>query len=225
MPDRTASKFLIALLLLLAGGCASSSPKPIVLNLRSASDGRGFAQSFPHAYFSQADDGDRQVVLINDGYGKIVNPAQGPLQPVAVLPLQQVMRFKILWNPLSGTHTDAPSTTNAIIDWTIRAARPGETGDSLHYQGAGFVLVDGDSNRLTLTIRDATIQPTTHTGSLVDPLGTCAIFGTFVAYRNDGLVQSTIADLESAPAPASVEASAEMGPSNGGPPPRAPSAP
>jgi hypothetical protein len=131
------------------------------------------------------------------------------------------MHFKILWNPLPGTHTDAPSTTNAVIDWTVRAARPGEAGDSLHYEGAGFVGVDGDDQRLELTIRNATLRPTSHTGILVDPLGTCSVSGRFVAYRNDGLVRGTIADLQSQSTSAS-EASAEMEPAANGPPPRTP---
>jgi len=212
---------LLPLLLFLIGGCAASTPKPAVLSLHSAAGGRGFAQTFPNAYFSQSDDGDRQVVLINGGYAKIATHSAGPLQPVEALPLSQVMRFKILWSPLPGTHTDAPSTTNAIIDWTIRAARPGEEGDSLHYRGAGFVDVNGDSQRLTLTIRNLTLEPTSRTGSLVDPLGTCSVNGSFTAVRNDGLVQATIADLQSQP----VEAAAQMGPGSTGPPSRAPLAP
>jgi hypothetical protein len=210
------------LLLLLIGGCAASAPDPAIISLKSASGGRGFAQTFPHAYFSQSDDGDRQVVLIDDGRSKIVAPpTAGPIQPTAALPLQQVMQFKILWNPLPGTHTDAPSTTNAVIDWTIRAAPAGEQGDSIHYRGAGFVEVDGDSQRLTLTIRSVTLEPTSRTGSLVDPLGTCSLNGTFTAVRDDGMVQSAIADLQAQP----VEAAARMDPIGSAAPPRAPSAP
>jgi hypothetical protein len=227
MPTRTRSFYLIPLLLLFVGGCAASSPKPAVLSLQSIGNGHGFAQTFPHAYFSQSDDGDREVVLINDGILKRPTPSAGPIQPVASLPLTQVMHFKILWNPLPDTHTDAPSTTNAIIDWTIRTARPGEVGDSLHYQGAGFVEVDGDNQRLTLTIRNATLQATGHTGILVDPLGNCSLNGEFVAYRNDSLVQATIADMQSQQSNTPVEASAEMapgmGPAGNGPPPRTPS--
>jgi hypothetical protein len=207
--------------LLLVGGCAGSTPRPAVLSLQSEAGGREFAQTFPHAYFSQNDDGDREIILINDGNVKPAHPTAGPIQPVAALPLQQVMHFKILWNPLSGTHTDAPSTTNAVINWTIRAARPGEAGDSLHYRGAGFVQLEGDSQRLEIVIRNASIQPTSHTGILVDPLGTSTLNGRFVAYRNDGLVKGALADLQNEP-PTASEASAEMDPSSSGPPPRSP---
>jgi hypothetical protein len=216
---------LLPLLVLFVAGCSSNpTPKPAVLSLRSFSSGHTFAQSFPRAYFSQSDDGDREIVLINDGFAA-VKPTGGPLQPVATLPLQQIMHFKILWNPLPDTHTDAPSTTNAVIDWTISSARPGIAGDSLHYRGAGFVQIDGSPERLTLTIRNATIEPTAHTGSLMDPLGTCAINGRFTALRNDGLVNATVADLHAQPTSPPVEASAEMAPTNAGPPPRSPSAP
>ena len=223
LPSRSRrASSLIAILFLLTGGCASNSaPRPAVLSLRSAASGRNFAQTFPRAYFSQSDDGDREIILINDGFA-VVKPTAGPLQPVAALPLQQIMHFKILWNPLPDTHTDAPSTTNAVIDWTISSARPGVTGDSLHYRGAGFVQVDGDSQSLTLTIRNATLVPAAHTGSLVDPLGTCAVSGRFTALRNDGLVQATVADLHGNSAAPPVEASAEMDPTVNGPPPRAP---
>jgi hypothetical protein len=220
------AKYLFPVLIMALSGCASNAPpKPAVLSLESAASGRTFAQTFPHAYFSQADDGDREIILINDGFVAVKHTTGGPLQPVATLPLQQIMHVKILWNPLPDTRTDAPSATNAVIDWTITSARPGQTGDSLHYRGAGLVQVDGGYQRLTLTIRNATIEPTGHTGSLVDPLGTCRLNGTFTAMRNDGLVQSTIADLQGAPEGHSAEASAEMSPTNDGPPPRAPSAP
>jgi hypothetical protein len=218
--------FLLPIFAAICGGCASNpTPKPAVLSLQSAASGRSFAQKFPQAYFSQADDGDREVVLINDGYVKPVKQVEGPLQPVALVPLEQIMHFKILWNPLPGTHTDAPSTTNALIDWTITSSRPGQTGDSLRYRGAGFVQVDGGYDRLTLTIRNAMIQPTSHTGSLVDPLGNCTLNGSFTALRNDGLVHATVAQLQGEPASPPVEASAEMDPANGGPPTRSPSSP
>ena len=211
------------MLLLTAGGCASSPPKPAVLSLQSASTGHGFAQTFPHAYFSQSDDGDREILLVNDGLTQHpADQAAGPLQPVKALPLAQFMHFKILWNPLPGTHTDAPSTTNAVIDWTVRASPPGQQGDSLHYRGAGFVQIDGDSQRLWLTIRNATLQLTSRTGSLVDPLGTCSVSGKFEAVRNDGLVQGTLADLNGQPAAAPVDAAAQIGPTASGPPPRSP---
>jgi hypothetical protein len=212
------------LILLLAGGCASTSaPKPAILSLRSSSNGRGFAQTFPEAYFSQSDDGDREILLINDGVAQTPTHEAGPLQPVASLPLAQYMHFKILWNPLPGTHTDAPSTTNAVIDWTIRASPPGRAGDSLHYRGAGFVELDGNSHSLFLIIRNASLELTSHTGSLVDPLGTCTINGHFLAIRNDGLVNGTLADLdqkESGPDP--VDAAASIGPDASSPPPRTP---
>jgi hypothetical protein len=217
---------LFLVLVLVSGGCASNAPpKPAVLSLESTASGRTFAQTFPHAYFSQADDGDREIILINDGFVAAKPTSGGPLQPVAALPLQQIMHLKILWNPLPDTRTDAPSTTNAVIDWTITSARPGETGDSLHYRGAGFVQIYGGYQRLTLTIRNATIEPTGHTGALVDPLGACRLNGTFTAMRNDGLVEATVADLHGTPEIHSVEASAELSPTDGGPPPRAPSAP
>ena len=216
---------LLPLLLLFVTGCSSNpTPKPAVLSLRSFSTGHTFDQTFPRAYFSQSDDGDREIILINDGF-TAVKPTGGPLQPVATLPLQQIMHFKILWSPLPDTHTDAPSTTNAVIDWTISSARPGVSGDSLHYRGAGFVQIDGGSQRLTLTIRNATIEPTAHTGSLMDPLGTCAINGHFTALRNDGLVNATVADLHAQPGSSPVEAAAVMAPADAGPPPRSPSAP
>jgi hypothetical protein len=180
----------------LAAGC-SSTPAPALLALRPVAGGRGFAQRFPRAYFSQADDGDREVVLIDDGYTAAPAPAAGPLQPVATTPLQQFMSFKILWSPLHGTRSDAPSATNALIDWTIRASRPGRADDYMHYQGAGFVLVDGDSQFLTLDIRNASLEPTQHSGGLSDPLGPCTISGRFTAARDDGLVQATLTDLRS----------------------------
>jgi len=223
---RFRAALLIPMLALVAVGCASNAPpKPAVLSLQSAASGRTFAQTFPRAYFSQSDDGDREVILINDGFVAVKPTGGGPLQPVATLPLQQIMHLKILWNPLPDTRTDAPSATNAVIDWTITSVRPGETGDSLRYRGAGLVQVSGGNQRLTLTIRNATIEPTGHSGSLVDPLGVCWVNGTFTAMRNDGLVQATIADLHASPEGRSVEASAELSPTSGGPPPRAPSAP
>jgi hypothetical protein len=216
---------VILLLLLFVAGCASNpAPKPAVLSLRSTTSGRTFAQSFPRAYFSQSDSGDREIILINDGF-VAVKPTGGPLQPVATLPLQQIMHFKILWNPLPDTHTDAPSTTNAVIDWTISSSRPGVAGDSLHYRGAGFVQVDGGNDRLTLTIRNATIEPTAHSGSLVDPLGTCSINGSFTAMRNDGLVNAMVADLHAETTASPVEAAAQIDATEGGAPPRAPSGP
>lgn len=212
---------LLPFFLLITGGCAASSSKsnPAILSLHSITSARGYAQTFPHAYFSQSDDGDREVVLMNDRYSKAVDPVAGPLQPVETIPLDQVMHFKILWNPLPGTHTDAPSTTNAVIDWTIRAAGPGEEGDSLHYRGAGFVQVDGDSQRITLTIRNVTLNPTSRTGSMVDPLGTCSVNGRFTAIRNDGLVLAAIADLQMHPAARPVEAAAQMDPPSRNPAP------
>ena len=181
--------------LFLAAGC-SSQRYSASLQFRSIDTSHLFTERFSHAYFSQSDDGDRTVVLIDEGLPRTSSSPNGPLQPLKTIPLIQVVRFKILWNPLHGTRIDAPSTTNCIIDWVIRENGPQPTTDTLRYQGAGFVTAYGGPDSLTIKIRNSTLAAASHSGDLQDPLGRCEMTGSFTADRNDELVASTASRMD-----------------------------
>ncbi len=209
---------LSALALVALTGCQSGTTPPAVVGLQSDTTGKSFTQNFPQAYFSVTPEGDRDVVLIDEGIPKNITAQHGTIQPVSTIPLRQVMHFKILWDPPHGTQADAPSTTNAIIDWTIRTTDRSGNSDTLRYQGAGFVLTDSSRSEMYLRVRSASLESGQHTGNLIDPIGKCSMSGSFTAYRNDDLVTATIADMREEPVAAIPASTTE-----GGPPLRMPS--
>ena len=190
--------FLILSFTLLAVGC-SGSAGGAKMQLRSVDSARSFSETFPQAFYSQSDDGDRVVVLINDGLPRETGASVGPVKPIQNVPLRQVVRFKILWNPLHGTRIDAPSTTNCVIDWVIREAGPNPGADSLRYQGAGFVITRANDSGLGITVRSATLDAAARSGNLADPIGRCILSGKFTAVHDDQVVEATTRRMDQLP--------------------------
>ncbi|MBV8780751.1 MAG: hypothetical protein JO353_05075 [Phycisphaerae bacterium] len=210
-PRRTLQKLFPLILIPTLGlmaGCGSSVGAGD-LRFRSVESNRLFSEHFAKAYYSQSDDGDRTVVLINDGLPQ-AGPAEGPLDPVASEPLRQVVRFRILWNPLHGTRIDAPSTTNCVIDWIVRDTSSQAAVDSLHYQGAGYVSASQTEKGLVITVRSAALDAAARTGELADPVGRCIVNGKFIAIRDDQLVAATVARMDEMPLAEATPAAAQV---------------
>lgn len=192
---------LVLTLSLILGGCHSNPATQVTL--KSQDNGRVLIQRFARAYATRNQAGETSVVLVDDGH---VSPtADGPtvegsgpvLMPTRNPPLRQVLYIQILWNAMPNVQADAPSATNAVMDWVVRSYGSSGQPQTLHYQGAGFVWLDPGSQSVRVKIRNATLALKGRSGTeLEDPLGNCTMSGTIVALMDDTAVQNELAQAK-----------------------------
>jgi hypothetical protein len=204
---------LAVIAVVMATGCASA---PASLELSSTASGARFPQKFTRAFYSVGEGGEYNILLSEDGIVPAPSGGNKPIRTSAAAPLNQTVHIRVQWRPMRGVKPDAPTATNAVIDWYVRSNEP--SGDHLHYRGAGFVQLYGSNPKIRFLVRNARMELTRSNGRLNDPLGPSALTGAFVATRNDAFVNNTLSQLReqlaSNPTPARPA-------SHDGPPPRA----
>lgn len=208
----------LALLALLLGGCAGETAS---LQLVSNSSGRTYNQNFSRAFYTVGEGGEYDIILSEDGIVSAPARSSGPLATsTAAAPLNQMVYIRVQWRPMRGTKPDAPTATNAVIDWYVRTNDP-NGANHLHYRGAGFVQLYGGDPEIRFVVRNAHVELTGSAGKLSDPLGPSNLTGGFIATRNDAHVNSTLSFIREqfAARPAAHP------PGHDGPPPRAPAGP
>lgn len=94
----------------------------------------------------------------------------------------QLLHIDLIWLPKPGSTPLDPSATNATIRHVVISN--GQVGV---YGGAGFALPDGEpgDQKLTITLRDASLQLLESTEGFVDLLGPAQLTGTFTATRDE----------------------------------------
>lgn len=176
---RYLTPLLILLALLTLGGC-STQGRVATLRLQPQRDAEAFVQRFANAYAVTRDDGQTDVVLTDTTSND----------------LTLYMHLRLLWRPMSGTKTDQPSTTNAVIDWYVFSQD--EPRKMLRYTGAGLVTANPSAGDKTyVSIRNASLRLAARRGDLVDPVGPSTLTGSFHAQVDSGQVERALADLES----------------------------
>lgn len=205
--------------MIVTAGCKSGPPS---LQFSGEQSNRLYSQTFTRTYYRISEGGEYDIILNEDGIMPAPMGKSGPLSSAATaVPLSQTVHIRVRWRPQRGTKPDAPTATNAVIDWYVQSNEPGRQGDRLHYRGAGFVSIYGSGVQSRFVVRNARLELTASAGRLNDPLGPAALTGDFLATRNDGMVSSTLSQLREqfAARPAAAP--------NGydGPPPRLPSGP
>lgn len=178
--------------LICAPGCSSREGGAVTFD--ALDQNRTLTQVFPHAYIGQAGGGEYDVILVDKATDwDYRSPGKNrPLQPGDVEPIRQMMRIHLYWRPLAGT-TRNPAATNASVDWYVMG--PDGSGDMVVYEGAGFVMLRGSGDELTVVIRDGTVSPASGRGSLRDPVGPAKISGEAVAKVNSARVRETISEI------------------------------
>lgn len=209
---------LFSFLALTMTGCASS---PGSLVMTSDASSKQYTQTFNRAYYSQGDGGEYEVILMEDGIIAAPTKGNAPLaSSTAAAPLNQTVHIRVQWRPMRGSKADAPTATNAVINWYVRSNDVGST-DHLHYRGAGFVQVYGSGQKIQFAIRNAHLELTGSSGRLNDPLGPSRLTGTFVALRGDSQVSTALSTIREQLA---IRNGARPTPHDG-PPPRGPNGP
>lgn len=200
----------LALLGLLAGGCSGTSE----LTLSPAATRQSLSHTFEQAYLSRTEQGDYQVVLIDDGGAPAAHhDIDQPIQPAATPPLRQIVFIRVFWRPMKGSKSDFPSASNAALDWYVfGTGGRGET-DMVHYQGVGFVAINRSGDSANLRIDNAVVKPATVRGEIHDPIGRAALTGTVHARISREKVQTILAELKVARQGVEARAAAETSPS------------
>jgi len=174
-------------------GCSAGGGS---VTLELADKGRVLTQKFPHAYITQVQEGEYDVILVDKAtdwdYASSARKNR-PLIPVALDPARHLMHIHLYWRPLAGT-TRNPAATNASIDWYVLG--PEGTDDYVAYQGAGYVALHGSGDEHTVFIRDGQISRKAGRGSLQDPIGAASISGSAVAKPDRARVQELLAEVE-----------------------------
>jgi len=190
----------LGLILALATVAGCHTDPAAQVRLVSQDNSHVLIQRFARAYASNDEAGQINIVLVDDGH---ISPTAdaGPLQagaapvllPTRTPPLRQVLYVQVLWNAMPNVQIDAPSATNAVIDWVVLAYSGTGLPDALHYQGAGFVRLDEGSKSVRVHIRNATLALKGRNGTdLEDPLGHCTLSGIFTALKDDDAVQKEL---------------------------------
>jgi hypothetical protein len=172
-----------------------------------------YAQNFNQAYISSSAEGQYDVVLINDpaserksakpkGWkewalqwpGSASNPGK-PLEPLTAAALRQVVHLRVFWQAAGGSVAKDGVVTNAAIDWYVIAREESDRPEVLHYQGAGYVVLDEGRRATSVEIRDGSVRRTAAASELRDPVGPAQFRGTARAQRNTPVVRATIEEL------------------------------
>lgn len=192
MPALRLSLALVALCMMV--GCSASKGN---VTLHGDQSRTVYAQAFNQAYISNSRDGEYDVLLIQDPQtSKAESRGNKPLQPVAAAALRQMVHVHVFWQAEGGSVAKDGVVTNAAIDWYVIAHEASDHPEILHYEGAGYVLLDEGKKVTSVEIRDGTMKKTDLRGDLQDPLGPSRLTGTVKAQRNSTLVRSTLGDLK-----------------------------
>jgi hypothetical protein len=204
--------FVLALAsFVLTGGCSASKGK---VTLRGDENRTLYAQSFDQAWITASHDGEYDVILIQDaatnapkkdGLSSLWPPQlpgltkkndNKPLQPLEASTLRQIVHIHVFWQAAGGSVAKDGVVTNAAIDWYVLNHESTDHPELLHYQGAGYVVLDEGKKSTSVDIRDGSMRKNAVRGDLKDPVGPAQLKGTVKAQRNSQLVRDTIADLK-----------------------------
>jgi hypothetical protein len=202
----------IALAVGLLTGCSSSRGR---VTVRGEESRTVFAQNFNEAYISPGQAGEYDVVLVQDPRTKPQQPGRKfgsfqwpgrpaatprPLQPIGQDQVKQVVHIHVFWQAQGGSVARDGVVTNAAIDWYVLANADTDHAELIHYDGAGYVVLNEGRGGTTIEIRDGSMKKAESTG-LADPIGPALLQGKVKAQRNTQLVRDTLADLKSRTTP------------------------
>jgi hypothetical protein len=165
----------VAMAMVATAGCSSWRGSAGELRTVSLGEQSSILPSrFTTSYFAPDRNGSTTFMLADASLDSLLNnpPQSG-----------QILHVELLWNPLPGRTPMDPSATNASFRLIVFV--DGRVGI---YSGAGFALPYGDpqeSDSLTITVRDATLQLEEATAGFADALGVAQMTGTFTARRDE----------------------------------------
>jgi hypothetical protein len=195
-----------ALMLFVLVSCSASKGK---VTIRGDEGRTLYAQSFNQAYITSSHDGEYDVILIQDPQAnRPVAKTNKPLQPMTAAQLRQIVHIHVFWQAGGGSVAKDGVVTNAAIDWYVISHEASDRPQVLHYEGAGYVMLDEGRKTTSVEIRDGTMKKTEIRGDLRDPLGPAHLTGVVKAQRNSQLVRDTITDLKARTAGARTTVSA-----------------
>ena len=178
----------VALVLLtLLSGCSANQPALTVQRDRSAEK---FISRFDRAYFSQASDGQLNVVLITDGAGALAT-IDRPLETGTTASVRQIVLLRVLWQQTRGLRLDNPSASNATVQWHVISS----PDDRVTYTGSGWVQAQIDGDEAEIDLRNANVSIAQIVGNINDPLKRATLDGVLTAKRSDLAVKSYLDEL------------------------------
>ena len=168
-------------------GCASSQS----VEIKRDHSEQAFTATFDRAFYSQAVDGQLDVILIANGAND--SAVDKPLATTSEKSVRQVVHLRVLWQKPRGYRIDNPSANNATITWHVVAG----PNDRLTYTGAGWARVSIDDGEADLDIRNATLTIARVVGQIEDPLKRATFAGEVTAKRSDAAVRSYLDEIAS----------------------------
>jgi len=181
-------------LILLAGGCASSSNNLTMTGLDQKHD---YKEVFSHAYSALNPNGDYDIVLIHDANSDARSNTTGELSSAPMTP-RQVVHIRVFWLPERGAKLDHPVATNAAIRWLVFGDRHDEANDLLEYAGSGLVLVKESGTTATVEIRGASLKVSARRGEMTDPLGPSSVSGLVTTQIDRAGVDAAMREIDAA---------------------------
>ncbi len=110
--------------------------------------------------------------------------------------LRQVVHIHVFWQASGGSVVKDGVVTNAAIDWYVLGNEATDHPELLHYEGAGYVLLDEGRKSTQVRIRDAQMKKSEIRGQMKDPIGPATLSGVVKAQRNNTVVKNLLGDVK-----------------------------
>ena len=186
---------LAIVLLVIFCGLTGCSTRP-TLTVSTTNQERVFGQTFTQVYATRSDDGDYDIVLVDNPIDDAkTSPPGEPLKAQTVRPLRHLVHIHVMWAPMIGARGDHAAATNAAINWYVWGDATATQADMMHYGGTGFVKVYAGDTDADFSISNAVLKLKSSRGTMTDPVGTANVEGKFTAPLNAGRVKELLAEL------------------------------
>jgi len=164
----------------------------------TANDGRHeLRQRFDQAFCREFPNGDKDIVLLNDGIVPGNDAGSQGLEAARDLLPRQVVYIRMFWKPVI-FRPDHPAAANASLHWYVLGMNPGDGW--IDYSGTALVTFDGSGDTRSIEVIAAWMTATTKHGQLTDPIGLGSIKGKIKAVVDSARVETMLQDVRAATA-------------------------
>jgi len=188
-------KFRLLVLILLSVGLAGCVLHHSDLQFTANDGQRELRQRFDQAFCRELPNGDKEIVLLNNGVVPGQDEGRQGLQAAVDLLPQQVVYIRMFWKPMI-FRADHPAAANASIHWYVLGTNP--TDGWLDYSGTALVTFDGSGDARSIEVLTAWVSAVTKHGELVDPIGLGTIEGHIKALVDSSRVDTMLQDVRAA---------------------------
>jgi len=162
----------------------------------TANDGRRqLLQRFNQSFCRELANGDKEIVLLDDGIAPGADDGRQGLQAARNVFPRQVVYIRMFWKPVI-FRPDHPAAANASLHWYVLGVNPADGW--IDYSGTALVTFDGSGDTRTIQVITAWMTAVAKHGQLIDPIGLGSIKGDIKAVVDSSRVDTMLEDVRTA---------------------------